>query len=120
MGAITVAMALAPRTPGLYSAGVLLYALACGMCYAAFSALLLYVIGRGAASTKYATLSSLGNLPTSYMTAFDGWAHDRWGAAGMLHGEAILGVGSTALILVALGKIKAAARAARPAATAGV
>lgn len=120
MGAITVAMALAPRTPGLYSAGVLLYALACGMCYAAFSALLLYVIGRGAASTKYATLSSLGNLPTSYMTAFDGWAHDRWGAAGMLHGEAILGVGSTALILVALGKIKAAARAARPAATAAV
>jgi MFS transporter, PAT family, beta-lactamase induction signal transducer AmpG len=120
MGATTVLMAFAPRTPALYLAGVLVYALTCGMCYAAFSALLLYVIGRGAASTKYATLSSLGNLPTSYMTAFDGWAHDRWGAGGMLHGEAILGVGSTALILVALGKIKAAARAARPAATAAV
>jgi MFS family permease len=120
MGATTVAMALMPRTPAMYLAGVLVYALTCGMCYAAFSALLLYVIGRGAASTKYSTLSSLGNLPTSYMTAFDGWAHDRWGASGMLHGEAILGVGSVAALLVALGRIKAAARAARPAQAATV
>ena len=107
MGAIASAMALAPRTPAAYVAGVVLYALSCGMVYAAFSALLLHVIGRGAASTKYATLSSLGNLPTAYMTAFDGWAHDRWGAGGMLHAEALLGVGSTALILVALGRIRA-------------
>ena len=107
MGATASAMALAPRTPAAYVAGVVLYALSCGMVYAAFSALLLHVIGRGAASTKYATLSSLGNLPTAYMTAFDGWAHDRWGAGGMLHAEALLGVGSTALILVALGRIRA-------------
>jgi MFS transporter, PAT family, beta-lactamase induction signal transducer AmpG len=111
MGAIASAMALAPRTPAAYVAGVLVYALSCGMVYAAFSALLLHVIGRGAASTKYATLSSLGNLPTAYMTAFDGWAHDRWGAAGMLHAEAALGVGSTAVLLVALGAIRARARA---------
>ena len=121
MGLTTVLMAFAPRTPAVYCAGVLIYALTCGWCYAAFSALLLYVIGRGMASTKYATLSSLGNLPTSYMTAFDGWAHDRWGAAGMLHGEALLGVGSTAVLLFWLGRIKAgAARAARPAETAAV
>ena len=109
MAAITVAMALAPRTPAAYGGGVLLYALACGMCYAAFSALLLFVIGRGAASTKYATLASLGNLPVAYMTAFDGWAHDRWGAAGMLHGEALLGAASAVGLLVALGRIKAVA-----------
>ena len=116
MAAITIAMALAPRTPATYSAGVLLYALACGICYAAFSALLLYVIGRGAASTKYATLSSLGNLPTSYMTAFDGWAHGRWGAAGMLRGEAGLGLAFVALLLLWLGRIRgAAARAHEPA-----
>jgi MFS family permease len=116
MAAITIAMALAPRTPATYSAGVLLYALACGMCYAAFSALLLYVIGRGAASTKYATLSSLGNLPTSYMTAFDGWAHDRWGAAGMLHGEAGLGLAFVGLLLFWLGRIRGApARTHEPA-----
>jgi MFS family permease len=108
MGAITIAMAVAPRTPATYVAGVLLYALSCGMAYAAFSALLLYVIGRGAASTKYATLSSLGNLPTSYMTAFDGWAHDRAGATGMLNAEGWLGVGSSVLFLLALRPIKAA------------
>jgi MFS family permease len=110
MGATTVAMAMAPRTPAAYVAGVLVYALSCGMAYAAFSALLLYVIGRGAASTKYATLSSLGNLPTSYMTAFDGWVHDRAGAAAMLNAEAALGAGSTVVLLAVLGRIRAAAK----------
>jgi MFS family permease len=115
MGVIASGMALAPRTPLAFGIGVLLYSLSCGMAYAAFTALLLYIIGRGAASTKYATLASLGNLPTSYMTAFDGWAHDRWGAAGMLHAEAALGVGSTAALLVALGGIRRAERARGPA-----
>ena len=78
------------------------YAASTGWAWAAFSALLLYAIGRGAASTKYATLSSLGNLPTTYMTAFDGWVHDRSGAAGMLNAEALLGVGSVVLGLIAL------------------
>ena len=31
-----------------------------------------WAIGRGAASTKYAALSSLGNVPVVYMTAVDG------------------------------------------------
>jgi hypothetical protein len=62
------------------------YALSQGLQNAAFSAVLLHVTGRGAAATKYALRGSLGNLPVSYMTAFDGWAHDRFGAAGMLWG----------------------------------
>jgi hypothetical protein len=65
--------------------GVLAYALASGMAYAAFSAIVLLAIGRGAAATKYATLSSLGNLPVVYMTAANGWVHDRFGTAWMLH-----------------------------------
>ena len=105
MAATTLVMAIAPRTPVAYDAGVLLYALWTGWSYAAFSALLLYVVRRGAASTKYATLSSLGNLPTTYMTAFDGWAHDRYGAGGMLNAEAVLGLGSVTLGLAALGVI---------------
>jgi nitrate/nitrite transporter NarK len=113
MAAVATAMAAAPRTTGVYSTGVLLYAVSTGMAYAAFSAVLLYVIGRGAASTKYATLASLGNLPTSYMTAFDGWVHDRAGAAGMLYAESALGAGFTALFLLALGRVKAASTAAK-------
>ncbi len=38
-----------------------------------FLVLPLFAIGRGAASTKYAALSSLGNVPVVYMTALDGW-----------------------------------------------
>ncbi len=62
------------------------------MAYAAFSAIVLLAIGRGAASTKYATLSSLGNLPVVYMTASDGWVHDRFGTAWMLHSEALIAI----------------------------
>jgi MFS transporter, PAT family, beta-lactamase induction signal transducer AmpG len=102
MAGIAIVMAAAPHTPVAYNIGVLFYAASTGLSYAAFSALLLYAIGRGAASTKYATLSSLGNLPTTYMTAFDGWVHDRSGAAGMLNAEALLGAGSIVLGLIAL------------------
>src|SRR5438067_807228 len=78
--------------------GVLAYALTCGIAYAAFSAIVLLAIGGGAASTKYATLSSLGNLPIVYMTASDGWVHDRFGTAWMLHSEALI-----AIICIVLG-----------------
>jgi len=110
MAVVATWMALAPHTMAIYSAGVLFYAAVTGTAYAAYSAVLLYVIGRGAASTKYATLSSLGNLPVAYMTAFDGRAHDRLGAAGMLYAESVVGAGFTVLFLVALGRIKARAR----------
>ena len=85
MAVVTIIMAVAPRTSFAYAAGVLAYAAWGGVAYAAFSAVVLFAIGRGAASTKYATLSSLGNLPVIYMTAVNGWAHDRFGTAGMLH-----------------------------------
>ena len=86
---VAIIMAVAPRTPNAFTVGVLAYALTCGMAYAAFSAIVLLAIGRGAASTKYATLSSLGNRPIVYMTASDGWVHDRFGTAWMLHSEAL-------------------------------
>ena len=73
-----------------------------GLQNAAFTAVALHVTGRGAAATKYAFLGSLGNLPVSYMTAFDGWAHDRFGAAGMLRAEALLGAVCVALGVAAL------------------
>jgi predicted MFS family arabinose efflux permease len=95
---VAIIMAVAPRTPNAFTLGVLAYALTCGMAYAAFSAIVLLAIGRGAASTKYATLSSLGNLPIVYMTASDGWVHDRFGTAWMLHSEALI-----AIICIVLG-----------------
>jgi MFS family permease len=95
---VAIILAVAPRTPNAFTVGVLAYALTGGMAYAAFSAIVLLAIGRGAASTKYATLSSLGNLPIVYMTASDGWVHDGFGTAWMLHSEALI-----AIICIVLG-----------------
>ena len=69
------------------------------------TALIFYAIGKGAASAKYAIFASFGSAPVAYMTAFDGWAHDRWGAAGMLNAEAFLGLGCIVLGLVALSNV---------------
>ncbi len=110
MALVAVVMAIAPRTPAIFAVGVLLYAYTQGVANAAFSALALHATGRStAAATKYALLGSLGNLPVSYMTAFDGWAYDRWSAAGMLNAEALLGVVCVALGLAALWRIRVAA-----------
>jgi len=102
MALVAIIMAVTARTPNAFSVGVLAYALTCGMAYAAFSAIVLLAIGRGAASTKYATLSSLGNLPVVYMTASDGWVHDRFGTAWMLHSEALIAILGTVLALAVL------------------
>jgi PAT family beta-lactamase induction signal transducer AmpG len=99
---VAIVMAVAPRIPGSFIAGVLVYSLFTGMAYAAFSAVILLAIGRGAAATKYATLSSLGNLPVVYMTASDGWVHDRFGTAWMLHSEALIGIVFVAIALAIL------------------
>ncbi len=113
MAAIALAIAVAPRTPRTYVSGVLCYAFSQGLAWAAFTALVLHAIGRGAAATKYGIFFSLGNVPTAYMTAFDGWVHDRSGVERMLEAEALLAIGSIALGLLAVRKLKAAGRLER-------
>jgi len=94
-------MALAPRTESTYVVFTLLYAFITGLTYAGFSAFVLEAMGLGAAATKYNLYASLSNMPIYYMTNVDGWAHTRWGPAGMLHTEAICGiVGLAAFVLV--------------------
>jgi MFS transporter, PAT family, beta-lactamase induction signal transducer AmpG len=102
IAAVAIIMAIAARTPASFSVGVLSYAFTNGVAYAAFSALVLLAIGKGAASTKYAALCSLGNLPVVYMTALDGWVHDRYGAASMLHFDGLAGVVCIVFAMLAL------------------
>jgi len=83
-------LAITPRTPVLFTTGTLSYTMTVGICNASFSALLFSTIGRGAAASKCAIVAGLGNLPVSYMTAFDGWLHDRSGTAIMLISEAFI------------------------------
>jgi MFS transporter, PAT family, beta-lactamase induction signal transducer AmpG len=81
-------MAVSPLRPYVYIAGVLGYSFSLGLMNAAFSAVLLFAVGKKNASTKYAMLASLGNLPVVYMTTVDGWAHDRFNSKFMLLLEA--------------------------------
>lgn len=87
-----IGMAAFPYHDYVYITGVLAYALSLGLMNAAFSAILLYAIGKKSAATKYSLLSSLGNIPVVYMTSFDGWAHDNGGSKYMLLVEAIVGI----------------------------
>ncbi len=89
---VTGIMAALPYQPAVYISGVLLYAFGLGLINAAFSAVLLYAIGKKNAATKYSMLSSLGNLSVVYMTAIDGWAHDRHNSKYMLVAEAVVGI----------------------------
>jgi hypothetical protein len=104
--AIGFTIAGSPRTPVVFGAGVLMYALSNGLAWGAYSALILHIIGRGAAATKYAALGSLGNLPVAYTTALNGWVHDRSGVGAMLATEAGLGVVCVFLGVWALSKLK--------------
>jgi PAT family beta-lactamase induction signal transducer AmpG len=114
MAVVAAAMAAVPRTPAVYTVGVLCYAFSLGVANAGFSAIVLHVIGRGAASAKYAILVSLGNVPLVYMTAFDGWMHDRAGAGGMLDAEAAIGAVCVVLGLAAVWKAGVSTRSVPP------
>lgn len=98
----TALMAAFPYKPYVYITGVLAYNFGLGLLNAAFTTVILFAIGKKDASTKYALLSSIGNLPVSYMTAVDGWAHDKGGSKYMLTIEAVLGILFVMICLVVL------------------
>jgi PAT family beta-lactamase induction signal transducer AmpG len=99
---VITAMTFFPLQPYVYITGVLIYSFSAGLCYTAFSAVILFAIGKQNAATKYSLLSSLGNLPVVYMTAFDGWAHDKFSSKYMMVAESIIGVLFIILSLAAL------------------
>jgi PAT family beta-lactamase induction signal transducer AmpG len=88
---VTLIMAVMPGQPIVYISGVLVYAFSMGMIYAAFTAIILYAIGKKHVATKFSLLASLGNLPVVYMTTFDGWTHDKYNSRYMLTAEALAG-----------------------------
>ena len=55
-----------------------------------FTAFVLEAMGTGAAATKYNVFASISNTPIYFMTLVDGWAHTKWGPAGMLNTEAVI------------------------------
>ena len=101
MAASTMAMALAPLTVGNYIAFGLLYSFITGLAYAAFTGLVLEVIGKSAAATKYNIFASLSNTPIAYMGLVLGHAVGAWGATGMLLVESATGIAGIAVLALA-------------------
>ncbi len=102
VAAAGIALGLTPHVPGVFVAGTLTQKLFIGMSDAALSALILSVIGRSAAATKYTVLAALSNIGELYMTVTSGWIHDRWSTAIMLIVEsvaALLCIGVAAVVL---------------------
>jgi hypothetical protein len=105
---LVVGMMAAPRTETAYIVFVGLYMLITGFCYAAFGAVVLEAIGKGAAATKYNLLAGIANGPIMYLSWLDGKAHvwhaPAWlpqdGTTMMLLTEAAVPVFGT-LVLVA-------------------
>jgi MFS family permease len=114
------AMAVFPRTQAMFVVFTCLYAFILGLCYAAFGAVTLEAIGRGAAATKYNIIAGISNVPIAYQTLIAGWGQSRWGSGGMLWIEAACGafaVGIYYLFAFATARIAGAPAAAQPAAS---
>lgn len=82
-----------PHTQTNYVVFTSLYAFITGFTYAGFTAFVLEAMGLGAAATKFSLFASLSNFPIQWVTGIDGWAHTKYGPAGMLYAEALVGVG---------------------------
>ena len=103
---VTFLMAIMPKEPYVYIAGVLVYTFGIGLINAAFTAVILYVVGKKNVATKFSLLASLGNLPVIYMTAFDGWTHDKFNSKNMLIIESLLGVFFVLIFFISLKRMK--------------
>lgn len=104
---LALVTAISPRTQEMYILYVGLYQLVAGFCYAAFGAVVLDAIGRGAAATKYNLLAGIANFPIMYLSWLDGKAHvwhaPSWlpqdGSTLMLLTEAVVPVIGTVVLL---------------------
>ena len=103
LAASAAAMAIAPRTEAMFVVFTCLYAFILGFSFAAFGAVVLEAIGKGAAATKYNVLAGIANVPIIYLTRIDGWAHSQWGSNGFLLAETLVPVAGTCVfVLIAL------------------
>jgi len=103
---ITFIMGVMPMQPWVYIGGVLSYTVGIGMINAAFTATIMFVIGKKHAATKYSLIASLGNIPVVYMTAFNGWSHDQFSSQYMLLIEAATGIAFVIIFFLVLQRMK--------------
>lgn len=126
MALVALAMALVPVSPAVEVAGFtwgqasfvgmgVLYSVVTGVAFAAFTGVVMEVIGAGAAATKYNVFASLSNVPIAYMGLVLAAAVGRWGPQGMLVVEALAGFAGIVVFAVAAQWLRAPAAAPEPA-----
>jgi MFS family permease len=115
MGICGGGMMLAPLTQPVFAAGVSLYLITQGVVYAAYSALLLELIGAGgrSAATRYTLYNAAGNAPVAYMTWLDGQGYKRFGPRGLLGTDALSNLVAAAIFLFLIRRRLFAARPER-------
>jgi MFS family permease len=110
IAAVDLAMAFSPRTPATYVIGTMVYSLVAGLCFAAFTAMVLEIVGNAdrSAATRYTLFDAAGTLATSYLAWFDGHGYD-WlkekgqaGASGLLLTDAGMNLLGVAALMVLL------------------
>jgi PAT family beta-lactamase induction signal transducer AmpG len=101
MGICGAGMMLAPFTQPVFAAGVSLYLITQGLVFAAYSALILELIGPGgrSAATRFTLYNAAGNAPVAYMTWLDGQGYKRFGPRGLLGTDALSNLLAAAIFL---------------------
>jgi MFS family permease len=89
---VDLAMSCGPQTPAVYIAGTLAYSLAAGLCFAAFTAMVLEIIGKvdRSAATQYTLFDAAGNLATAYLAWLDGHGYDYFKARHLAGSSGLL------------------------------
>lgn len=103
-GLCALAMAATPHTQAIFTAGVLAYNGIAGVCYAAFSALGLQLVGtrNPTAATQLALFSSATNGAIVYMTWADGQGFRLFGIRGLLLVDGLAAIGAAIPLLLFL------------------
>jgi MFS family permease len=104
-GACSLTMASLPHVQATFVAGVVVYNIAAGMCYAAFNALGLQLVGasNATASTQLALFAAAANAALTYMTWFDGEGYRLAGVSGLLRVDGVTSMTAAMILLGVLG-----------------
>jgi PAT family beta-lactamase induction signal transducer AmpG len=116
LACVAFGMAAAPQTPTFYVGGVVAYSFALGLCYAAFTAFVLDLIGHTGGATKYNLFASLANVPITIMATVDGAVADRAGRVVMLVVDGLAGVAGATVLMAVVYLLRRAKKEPPPAA----
>jgi len=104
-GVCALGMAVTPHTQATFTVGVLAYNCVAGVCYAAFSALGLQMVGirNPTAATQLALFAAATNGAIVYMTWADGQGFRMFGIRGLLMMDGLAAIGAAVPLLLFLG-----------------